>query len=153
MFFSLCLLLFFITLVVALFFAFIACPHRVYYFSSSHLFILPSLRLLLFLFVFTTSLLFVLTISPFYTYCFRSLHLLLFLVVLASTPLLAFATSPLCTCCYFSSLHLLLLPSSHLLLLLFALDASSCLDFVIWNVRYEMDISVGKYSPMLKSSI
>jgi hypothetical protein len=67
-----------------------------------------------------------------------SLHLLLILIfALATTPLFTLVASSLRNC-YCS---------------LFALDASSCLDFVIRDARYEMHISSNKYSSILKSNI
>jgi hypothetical protein len=73
--------------------------------------------------------------SPLHVCCFSflqlpSLHLLLLLIFLLAT------TTPLFTLVA-SSLH-------NCYCSLFALDASSCLDFIIQNARYEMDISVDK---------
>jgi hypothetical protein len=135
---SSCLLLVFISFIASPLFAFDAFPLCVCYFSFLCAYYFSFLLLLFLLFAFVAFSCCASFYSPFCVCYFPSLHLLLLLIfVLATTPLFTLVASSLHNCyCSF-----------------FALDSSSCLDFVIWNARYEMDISVGKYLPILKSSI
>lgn len=135
---SLCLLLLLIAFITSPLFAFATYPLCVCYFFPLCAYYFSFLYLLFLLFAFAVVSCCASFYSPLGVCYFSSLHLLLLLIfTLTTTPLFTLVASSLCNC-YCS---------------LFALDASSCLDFVIWNARYEMDISVGKYSSILKSSI